>query len=78
MMIIARVVKGETMSEYIYEIIKDFDGIDCYIKRGEIVRCKECKRFYFHKGLKCYFCRRCNFETNENDYCSYGERRDDG
>jgi hypothetical protein len=31
------------MSEYIYEVTKDADGIDCYIKRGELVRCKDCK-----------------------------------
>ena len=31
------------MSEIIYEAIKDSDGVDCYIKRGEIVRCKDCK-----------------------------------
>lgn len=31
------------MSEIIYEAIKDSDGVDCCIKRGEIVRCKDCK-----------------------------------
>lgn len=31
------------MSEYIYEIVTDCDGVDCYINRGEIVRCSECR-----------------------------------
>lgn len=30
------------MAEYIYEETTDADGIDCYIKRGELIRCKDC------------------------------------
>lgn len=31
------------MVEIIYEETRDFDGVDCLIKRGELVRCKDCK-----------------------------------
>lgn len=31
------------MAETIYETIKDSDGVECFIKRGNLVRCKDCK-----------------------------------
>ena len=60
---------------------------DGYNWRGsEIVRCKDCKKWersiYGDKtnGV-CYedvFCKEeDNTETNENDYCSYGERKEE-
>lgn len=58
------------MSEYIYEITKDADGVDCYIKRGEVVRCKDC--MYNDRG----WCGSQEYGTRhveDNDYCSYGE-----
>ena len=33
------------MAETIYETIKDSDGVECFIKRGNLVRCKDCKYF---------------------------------
>jgi hypothetical protein len=33
---------GEKTGEYIYQIVKDCDGVYCYIKQGEIIRCKDC------------------------------------
>ena len=42
--------KGEPMSEnireYIYQTAKDCDGIYCHIKKGEIIRCKDCKHYH--------------------------------
>ena len=65
------------MTEYIYEITTDSDGVDCYIKRGEIVRCKDCKH---RKDKKTgYECRIMNADGTKypsgNDFCSYGERK---
>ena len=78
------------MSEIIYETIKDSDGVDCYIKRGEVVRCKDCIHWFPH--TQCGFDEDndeyhdyCGllipdddyyaFRRKSDDYCSYGERR---
>ena len=80
--------------EIIHKEIKDADGITCYIKTGEIVRCKDC----IHKPLEtgrrypynvkfpdetCPFC--CEDDEYYNAmppsdefYCAYGERNDNG
>ena len=56
----------------IYEATTDFDGVVCYIKRGEIVRCRECKhRQNPHAPKWCY---EMSKETDADDFCSYGER----
>ena len=41
---------------------------------GEIVRCRDCKHLY--KDGECPL--RTWFTHTEDDYCSYGERREDG
>ena len=67
----------ETMSRWqIYEVTTDADGVDCYIKRGYIVRCKECKHW-----VQTYeYIRRCaemgGTPTKADDFCSYGERKE--
>ena len=78
------------MSEIIYETIKDSDGVDCYIKRGEVVRCKDCIHWFPH--TQCGFDEDndeyhdyCGllipdddyyaFQRKPDDYCSYGERK---
>ena len=53
----------------IYEVTTDFDGVECYIKRGEIVRCGECKH-YVGEGKYCQLDRHCTAD----DFCSRGER----
>lgn len=57
------------MAEIIYETIKDVDGVECYIKRGEVVRCKDCKF-----GEMCSI-REAMACTDENGFCWRGERR---
>ena len=65
----------------IYEVTTDADGVDCYIKRGEIIRCGECK-YYIDNSCDCYSLYGdlsgdligVSFETNEDFFCSYGER----
>ena len=65
----------DSMSEIIYENIKDSDGVDCYIKRGEVVRCKDCK---WH--LNGHLCKQLSqygsIETPPSFYCGLGERRE--
>lgn len=61
------------------------DGISAVIKELEImpnedvvkiVRCKDCK--YYSKMYKLCSCRSDKFNVylNDNDFCSYGERRE--
>lgn len=62
------------MTEYIYEIIKDSDGVDCYIKRGEIVRCLDCKWFNdFGCAIRIVD---DSDKPKDNDFCSFGERKE--
>lgn len=61
--------KVDMMHEYIYKIVQDCDGVNCYIKQGKIIRCKDCK----HKHVKnmvwtCPF----GFSGGENFFCGYG------
>ena len=66
------------MREYIYEPIKDSDGVDCYIKRGELVRCKDCKAWKQYDG--CPNLGECEMYPEYNKlgdwFCNFGERKD--
>lgn len=50
----------------------------------EVVRCRDCKyykpqtRSITWNNTTKYCCRGANVKVNEDDYCSYGERRDNG
>lgn len=51
----------------------------------EVVRCKDCKRCFSKRTVRkkqlMRFCMRMDgneFQVNTNDFCSYGERREDG
>ena len=62
------------MSENIYEAIKDSDGVDCYIKRGDIVRCKGCKHKYEDGEVTHYYwCRLHDRPVDNTDYCSWAD-----
>ena len=43
-------------------------------KYEEVVRCKGCKQFYATKT--CYMCHWWNMVVRDDDFCSYGERKD--
>lgn len=47
----------------------------------EVVRCKDCKKYsnfdpYNCKRLTFHFCTKLGNITKENDFCSYGERKE--
>lgn len=48
----------------------------------EVVRCKECQMFCPEEIRKLYntekYCMRTGLVTKDEDYCSYGERKDNG
>ena len=71
------------MTEIIYEETTDFDGVTCYIKRGVLVRCKDCKHYDNSEGIgwcelnsKFYPYGFDWHSFSEDDFCSYGERKD--
>ena len=56
-----------------------------YQDAGNIVRCKDCKfkRLYDEGETKYYYCAledrpNRNWSVDDTDYCSWGERREDG
>ncbi len=43
----------------------------------EVVRCKDCKHTYFLYSCGRYMCEKgCGATKSENDFCSYGERKE--
>lgn len=69
------------MSEY---IIREtgYPGVVKQEVVGELVRCKECKWWKSIEGVKplkfCTYVYGAEFARKEWDYCSRGERKDDG
>lgn len=67
------------MRELIQEEITDMDGINCYITKGLLIRCKDCK-FYarnnkklFHRGSDCLK-RIIDTIVPDKDFCSRAEK----
>ena len=73
-------VKAVAKFEYeiIHKEIKDADGVTCYIKTGEIVRCKDCKRQDTDNVFRSMWCHEMRTFVSPNDFCSRGERKDNG
>ena len=44
----------------------------------EVVRCKDCKHYYYSAYAMRCVCDFDNKEWDKDDFCSYGERRTDG
>ena len=59
----------------IYEVTTDADGVDCYIKRGELVRCKECCKSHIDGKTTHYlWCTEWGRSTDVFGYCERAER----
>ena len=66
------------------EYVADEGGIDKMptVDAVEVVRCKDCKHYKFRKPYPSYnatvktCCRCANTRVNDDDFCSYGERRE--
>lgn len=43
---------------------------------SRVVRCKDCR--FYHSGEELHYCRQNLRRVEETDFCSYGERRDNG
>ena len=82
------------MTEYIVELPLGGAGDECIRLRGyekrlygyelreEVVRCRDCQYFDTEWSSKKHpgehFCYECDKYRKENDFCSLGERRDNG
>ena len=44
----------------------------------EVVRCEDCKDYVWHPNFGHAFCEETGERIKQNDFCSRGERRDDG
>lgn len=68
------------MAEWIMKEETDMDGVDCYIKMGKLVRCKDClywqKSGLFSGYMMCRYVVDCSVVRREDDFCSRGERKD--
>lgn len=70
------------MSKRVKEIIVRYDDKQSFIYGntlgevvGELVRCKECRRSYIEGQTTLYrVCGLHDITTDENNYCSWGER----
>ena len=70
----------QTENIFIDAIIDEIDNAPD-VDAVEVVRCKDCKYYehpeYYGGGTK-DVCRTFKRQTKEDDFCSYGERKDNG
>ena len=75
------VVTGKENAEAVVKALEDYNGLirnAPTIDAVEVVRCKECKHRYWHDMGK-YLCEMYYgmSDVSDENYCSYGERRED-
>lgn len=58
--------------EYIMKMEKDMDGIECYIPKGELIRCKDCK-WFGDEGCAILIVDDSD-KPKEDDFCSFAEK----
>lgn len=64
------------MAEWIMKEETDMDGVDCYIRKGELIRCKDCKHWDCDDSES--YCDELGiFNTDMNSYCSYAKRKEE-
>jgi hypothetical protein len=69
------ILKENPSIAYCIDNIKGVDAV-------EVVRCKDCRHYKFRKPYPSYnatvktCCRCANTRVNDDDFCSYGERKD--
>ena len=71
----------ENSIEWIMQESKDVDGVDSFVKKAELVRCKDCKYWRGRKYNKHIngFLPWCGFsalQREADEFCSHGKRKD--
>ena len=69
---------GEKTGEYICQIAKDCDGVYCYIKQGELIRCKDCDWWTKQADSVQGRCELLGMYPAGGWYCVNARRRTDG
>lgn len=78
-------VDGDTDIEKYYEIMGIDECIDetPTVDAVEVVRCKDCKRckiqswYEIDRKVTLYYCKEYKFYKDSDDYCSFGERKEE-
>lgn len=66
------------MAEWIMKEETDMDGVDCYIRKGELIRCKDCKHWRANTQFCSVFSGICTVQRMPPDgFCSEAERKED-
>lgn len=68
------------MAQMHVPILVDWDDIKDYMAMSdivEVVRCKDCKHYDPYDSTERFYCYYGIDGCLPNDYCSYGERRED-
>lgn len=69
----------ENYIDYIYDDDIDFIDEIPTADVAEVVRCKDCKWFTYHKWKECSWCRKLHIPwVGEDFFCKDGERRENG
>lgn len=68
------------MSEYIMQCTTDMDGVDCYVRTGVLIRCKNCKNseHWYRDRRRCFLWSEDGVSVFDDGFCNYAERRQDG
>ena len=76
-------IKNEYIVETVYKDLADFINEAPTIDAVPVVRCKDCKHYSYEPSIHRYECNIFNgayefigYPTNPDDFCSYGERKD--
>ena len=64
------------MAEWIMKEETDMDGVGCYIRKGELIRCKDCI-YYQENYMGRKVCYDSGMVRNSIDFCSRAKRKVD-
>lgn len=65
------------MAEWIMKEETDMDGVACYIRKGELIRCKDCKHYLPLDFRKPFCCDYGIVDAMLDDFCSRAERKEE-
>ena len=71
-------IDRERVCRFHYDEVNHKYGAEPYEIGEDIVRCKECNKYFYDKLNDAWFCRIHEYgeEFKPDDFCSYGERRE--
>lgn len=70
------IMESKVFNQYFKELVQSLIWGENTVDVVPVVRCGECKNFSPRNLVN--FCSRTGRTCENNDYCSYGEKREDG